>query len=45
MLFIVITPLSGDPARDAKRSRLMTGGAISALIVFALGAYLQSLHN
>ena len=45
MLFIVSTPPSGDSARDAKRPRLMIGGAISALIVFALGAYLQSLHN
>ena len=45
MLFIVSTPPSGDPAKDAKRPRLMIGGAISALIVFALGAYLQSLHG
>lgn len=45
MLFFVSTPPSGDPAKDAKRPRLMIGGAISALIVFALGAYLRSLHN
>lgn len=45
MLFIVTTPPSGDPAKDAKRPRLMVGAAISALIVFALGAYLRSLHN
>ena len=45
MLFLVSAPPSGDAARDAKRSRLMTGAVISGLIVLALGAYLRTLHS
>ena len=45
MLFLISTPPSGDAARDAKRSRLMTGAVISGLIVLALGAYLRTLHS
>ncbi len=45
MLFLTSTPPSGDAARDAKRSRLMTGAVISGLIVLALGAYLKTLHS
>jgi uncharacterized membrane protein len=44
MLFILSTPPSGDPARDAKRPRLIMGGLISALVILALGAYLKTLH-
>ena len=45
MLFLISAPPSGDAARDAKRSRLMTGAVISGLIVLALGAYLKTLHS
>lgn len=44
MLFILSTPPSGDPARDAKRPRLLMGGLISGLVILALGAYLKTLH-
>ena len=45
MLFVLGTPPSGDPARDAKRPRLMFGAIISGLIVLLLGAYLRTLHS
>ena len=45
MLFILSTPPSGDPARDARRPRLMLGAVISGLVVFALSAYLRTLHG
>ena len=45
MLFLLSTPPSGDPARDAKRPRLMLGAVVSGLIVFLLAAYLRSLHG
>jgi len=45
MLFLLSMPPSGDPARDAKRPRLMLGAAVSGVIVLALGAYLRTLHS
>ena len=45
MLYIASVPPSGDATRDAKRSRLLLGGAISGLVVLALGAYLRSLRG
>ena len=45
MLFILSTPPSGDPVRDAKRPRLIMGALISALIILAIGAYLRTLHT
>ena len=45
MLYIASVPPGGDAARDAKRSRLLLGGALSGLVVLALGAYLRSLHG
>ena len=45
MLYVASTPPSGDAARDAKRPRLLLGGAISGLVVLALGAYLRSLRG
>jgi uncharacterized membrane protein len=44
MLFMLSTPPSGDPKRDAKRPRLAMGALISGLIILALGAYLKTLH-
>lgn len=45
MLYLVATPPTGDPARDAKRPRLMFGAVVSGLIILALGAYLRTLHG
>ena len=45
MLHVASLPPSGDAARDAKRARLLLGGTISGLVVFALGAYLHALHG
>jgi len=45
MMFVLSMPPSGDSARDARRPRLMLGAVISGLIVFALGAYLRTLHG
>jgi len=45
MLYLVALPPSGDAARDAKRPRLMLSAAISGFIIFALGAYLRTLHG
>ena len=45
MLLILSTPPSNDAARTARRPRLMLGTIISGLIIFALGAYLRTLHN
>lgn len=45
MLFLATTPPAGDPEKEAKRPRLMIGGAISALVVFVLGVYLESLRT
>lgn len=44
MLFQLSMPPSGDPVRDAKRSRLMMGAVISGAIILALGAYLRTLR-
>ncbi len=45
MLFVLTTPPSGDPVRDAKRPRFMFGAMISGLIILLLGAYLRTLHS
>lgn len=45
MLFVLGRPPSGDPARDAKRPRLLFGAMISGLLVLLLGAYLRTLHT
>jgi hypothetical protein len=45
MLFLLSVPPSGDAARDARRPRLMFGAIISGLVIFALGAYLRTLHG
>jgi uncharacterized membrane protein len=45
MLFVLSKPPTGDPARDAKRPRLMLGAAISGMLILALGAYLRTLHT
>ena len=45
MLYLVALPPSGDATQDAKRPRLMLGAAISGLVIFALGAYLRTLHG
>ena len=45
MLFLLSIPPSGDPARDAKRPRLMFGAIISSLIILLLAAYLRTLHS
>jgi uncharacterized membrane protein len=39
VLFLVAVP-PGNPARDAKRHRLMAGAAVSGLLVLLLSAYL-----
>jgi uncharacterized membrane protein len=44
MLDVLSKPPSGDPKRDAKRSRLALGALISAVIILAIGAYLRTLH-
>lgn len=44
MLFVTTIPPSGDARKDAKRTRMVTGGAISGLIILLLGAYLKSLR-
>ena len=44
MLFLVSAPPQDDPGAEAKRSRLLTGAAVSALLIFALAAYLKFLH-
>jgi len=44
ILFILSTPPSGDPQRDAKRPRLVVGALISGLIILAVAAYLRTLH-
>jgi uncharacterized membrane protein len=45
ILFVLSKPPSGDPARDAKRSRLALGAIITSLIILAIGAYLRTLHS
>jgi len=45
MLDVLSKPPSGDPRRDAKRSRLALGALISAVIILVLGAYLRTLHG
>jgi uncharacterized membrane protein len=45
MLFVLSTPPSGDPERDAKRPRLIMGAFISGLVILALAAYLRTLHT
>ena len=45
MLFILSTPPSGEPAKDAKRPRFVLGAFISGLMILLLGAYLRTLHN
>jgi len=45
MLFILSTPPSGEPAKDAKRPRLVLGAFISGLLILLIGAYLRTLHN
>jgi uncharacterized membrane protein len=44
MLEVLSKPPSGDPQRDAKRSRLALGALISAVIIVVIGAYLRTLH-
>jgi len=44
MLFVTTMPPTGDARKDAKRTRMVTGGAISGLIILLLGAYLKSLR-
>lgn len=45
ILFMLSTPPSGDPAKDAKRPRLALGAFISGLMILLLGAYLRTLHS
>jgi len=45
ILFMLSTPPSGDPAKDAKRTRLALGAFISGLMILLLGAYLRTLHS
>jgi uncharacterized membrane protein len=44
MLGMLSKPPSGDPRRDAKRSRLALGGLISAMVILGIAAYLRTLH-
>ena len=45
MLFVLSTPPSGDPVRDAKRPRFVVGALVSGVIILALAAYLRTLHT
>jgi uncharacterized membrane protein len=44
ILLLLSGPPSGDPQREAKRGRWLTGAVISGLVIVALGAYLRTLH-
>ena len=45
MLFVLSTPPSGDPVRDAKRPRFVFGAFVSGLLILAIAAYLRTLHS
>jgi hypothetical protein len=45
MLHVLSKPPSGDPQRDAKRSRLALGALVSAMLIVGIGAYLRTLHG
>ena len=45
MLFLLSTPPSGDPEKDARRPRFVLGAFFSGLMILLLGAYLRTLHN
>jgi len=41
VIFLVALPPGANPARDARRPRLMLGAAISGLVILLLSAYLR----
>jgi uncharacterized membrane protein len=45
MVYITASPSRGNTTNSAKRARLLVGGVLSGLIIFALGAYLRTLRG